>query len=43
MLSLPVQQSKIMVTSLHTVQKFKDNMVEKAVKELKCLSNLRTG
>jgi hypothetical protein len=31
MLSLPVEQGKVMVTSLHTIQKFKDSMVEKAV------------
>jgi hypothetical protein len=32
MLSLLVQQSKVMVTGLCTVPKLKDSMVEKAVK-----------
>jgi hypothetical protein len=34
MLSLPVQQSKVMVTGLRSVPKFKNSMVEKAVKGL---------
>jgi len=34
MISLPIEQSKVVVTSLRTIPKFKENMVEKAVKGL---------